>query len=224
MKKIFLKLFCICFLFFLIGPQLITSNAAEKATTYGITFPITQLGNCANVVECKTYCNDSNNQSACVAFAKSKGFYKEKPATNQNELLTLAKQTLGCTSIPTCKVFCEQEVNKTKCRELSQNFQRKKTNTVRQGVNVQNGQGRENFLKYCQEHPDKCKELEPTPIIRTHQSEIEPTEHPENIETEVHPTGKVETEEVKGASTSNQDLLQTVMQVLSAVLNSTLSK
>jgi len=34
-----------------------------------IEFPIPELGNCAGKTECKAYCDDPDNEEACLAFA-----------------------------------------------------------------------------------------------------------------------------------------------------------
>lgn len=84
-----------------------------------ISFPIAELGNCNNAQTCKIYCNQSENHEACKQFAKSKGLYKDKVDEKQVELLSLAKQGLGCETILSCRDFCSQEANYQKCQSFA---------------------------------------------------------------------------------------------------------
>lgn len=96
-----------------------TSAVAQK---YSISFPIAELGNCDSISSCKAYCDDSSHLDACVAFAKSKGFYRT-PATpnpNQNATLEAAKTELGCSSEDECKAFCSQQSNQQICMSFAQ--------------------------------------------------------------------------------------------------------
>lgn len=87
----------------------------NKAKQYNITFPIADLGNCAGPQECRDFCEQPANQTACMAFAKKKGFDKEieKPdgmdAGKRDELLGKAKTELGCTSMESCSRVCESD-------------------------------------------------------------------------------------------------------------------
>lgn len=56
--------------------------AASAASIFDITYPIPELGNCADRLACKAYCNDSANQSVCQSFAADHGL-AVKPAAPQ---------------------------------------------------------------------------------------------------------------------------------------------
>ncbi len=177
MKNLTIKIFLILFFLLFVLPKLQSSLALESVHKYGITFPITQLGNCLNVSECKAYCNIPSNQTACINFAKAKGLIRQT-ATTQNNSFTQARQLLGCTSIQSCRVFCDQEENHKRCEEFAKEIKRLKTSSLK----IEN------------------ERVKPTEALK--------------------PTG---TEEVKGVSTSNENLLQTIMQVLSTVLKNSLN-
>lgn len=81
----------------------------EKVAQLGITFPIPSLGNCANVAQCKAYCNDPTNQTACKAFAQQQGL------TLKTRISEKAKTELGCNTPEECRAFCEQEANREAC-------------------------------------------------------------------------------------------------------------
>ena len=92
-----------------------------KAKKFGVAFPVPELGNCASVSECRTYCEDQTHKDACVTFAKKKGFYQETETDpNRQTLLLAAKTELGCSSEESCKEICEKEENFEKCRTFAE--------------------------------------------------------------------------------------------------------
>ncbi len=97
-----------------------TADENKIAKEHGITFPISQLGNCANVSSCKAFCEKPENHKVCMDFARSKslGVYSE-----QQDLLQKAKQELGCTSYESCQSFCENPNNREKCMKLAEQNQ-----------------------------------------------------------------------------------------------------
>lgn len=98
----------------------IIANFTSNTFAIDLTFPIPELGNCNNAATCKVYCDQPQNYQACMEFAKSKGFYKEKVDQRHVDLLPAAKETLGCNSITTCKNFCQQEANQLRCQAFAQ--------------------------------------------------------------------------------------------------------
>ncbi|QQG44433.1 MAG: hypothetical protein HYW86_00760 [Candidatus Roizmanbacteria bacterium] len=91
-----------------------------NAKKFGISFPVAELGNCASVSECKTYCDDSANRTQCIAFAKKKGFYKEEKLDDKKrEMIQTAKDSLGCSDEESCKVVCSKEENYEKCSQFA---------------------------------------------------------------------------------------------------------
>ena len=95
-------------------------DPGEIARTYGVTFPISELGSCENYTECRTYCEDPVNFDACVDYAKDKGFYKGEDEDEIKTVLTRARQTLGCQTPETCRAFCDQEENFDRCHRFAQ--------------------------------------------------------------------------------------------------------
>lgn len=101
------------------------SEAGDLAQKYKITFPVSTLGNCNSLVECKEYCSDVAHKDACEAFAKSKGFYKAPQGTGNARsrlILQKAKEELGCDSDQACKAFCKEEANKEICKEFAKKY------------------------------------------------------------------------------------------------------
>ena len=99
------------------------SHAGEASDSaafkHGITFPIAQLGNCKSLGECKQFCDDPTNKDVCIAFAKTKGLYKEQGKAAKASIVNSAQQELGCTSENACKTFCAEKVNWQKCGEFA---------------------------------------------------------------------------------------------------------
>ncbi len=103
--------------------QSIEQSASEnadpeiRAKIYGVTFPIQELGNCSNYYDCRSFCDDPVNSSACIDFGKKKGFYKEEQADIKKKegILEKAKTELGCDSYESCQSFCQIPTNFEKC-------------------------------------------------------------------------------------------------------------
>lgn len=83
---------------------------------YGVTFPIPELGNCTTFTDCLNFCADPVNYSACIDYAKSKGFYKEEDIDLKDEgFWERSKQELGCDSYKSCQAYCELPENYEAC-------------------------------------------------------------------------------------------------------------
>lgn len=122
-KRYTIGIFLIIFgLFFFITPVFAQSQE-EIAKKYGITFPIADLGNCGSVAACKTFCDNSTNQQACIDYAKkhklSTSISQAASAQSEEEILKFAKAELGCSSHDACMQFCDQEGNMDRCIDFA---------------------------------------------------------------------------------------------------------
>lgn len=107
----------------LLGVKAQTPTPAQSAQAYHITFPIAELGNCTSIAHCKSYCDDTSHQDACIAFAKKKGFYKETSLDTQKQtILQSAQAELGCNSEDSCRQICQQQANFEKCSAFAKKF------------------------------------------------------------------------------------------------------
>lgn len=98
-----------------------SSSSANPAKKYNLSFPITELGNCGSLPACKSFCADPNNQSACLAFAKEKGFYKDQSSDPKGAIVLRAALTeLGCNSADACRMLCQKPENQDKCQRFAQ--------------------------------------------------------------------------------------------------------
>lgn len=103
---------------------------ADLPTPPALLFPISELGNCASVSECKLFCDISTNITTCQAFGKKKGLARTSPASGgasstvgqQTALLAHAKEELGCTSLQQCRAFCNDPVNSEQCQVIASKY------------------------------------------------------------------------------------------------------
>ena len=115
-----LKKVWIVFLIALIASFIMAGAAkAEEDTAkkYNVTFPVAELGNCGNISDCRSFCEDPLNQNACIDFAKKKGFYKEPKVAGgkKEEIIAAAKKELGCETESACRSLCSDQANFDKC-------------------------------------------------------------------------------------------------------------
>lgn len=93
---------------------------AEK---HNITFPVKELGGCNNLGECRQFCDDPINQPTCIAFAKTKKFYKgDVYKQRRAAALFSAQNELGCNSEKACREVCQRNENQEKCRNFAQKY------------------------------------------------------------------------------------------------------
>jgi hypothetical protein len=122
MRNVFISTVTVLFLTVLASVSVFAQETPEQAARkHGVTFPIVELGNCADFSSCRSYCDDPVHNEACVAFAKKKGFYKENALSQkQEELLNKAKSELGCTTPDACRELCHRQENFDKCSQFAQ--------------------------------------------------------------------------------------------------------
>ncbi|MCR4322738.1 MAG: Kazal-type serine protease inhibitor [Candidatus Azambacteria bacterium] len=96
----------------------------------GISFPIAELGNCADQNACRTYCDDLNNKDACVAFARTHRLISRDDEQRVKNLPKVGPG--GCTSGDECRVYCDDPANEAECAS----FATKHDITVKKGEEV----------------------------------------------------------------------------------------
>lgn len=149
-----------------------SGSAETSVKKFNITFPISTLGNCADLQSCKTYCEDPVNKEACINFAKSKGFYKEPPKSEGNVrsklILEKAKEELGCSTEQDCKALCSDQANADKCSAFAKKYGigKEKENSIRQSI-IEKAKSflgctsEETCKAFCQDsnNHDKCSQF-----------------------------------------------------------------
>src|SRR3989338_7502825 len=87
----------------------------------GITFPVPELGNCADKQSCKTYCEDPAHGDACVAFAEKHGLMNKEEASQAKKFTKAlaAGGPGGCKSAQECESFCSSIANLEACMRFA---------------------------------------------------------------------------------------------------------
>src|SRR6185436_527618 len=80
--------------------------AYASAQTSNVTFPISELGGCANAKECKTYCNDLANVEACTTYGEAHGLLSSEKAEGNRKLKKITEGPGGCDTKDACKAYC----------------------------------------------------------------------------------------------------------------------
>ncbi len=105
----------------------------------GLTFPVPELGNCADVNACKVYCDDPGNQAACLAYGEAHGLISGstnaaatssstgnasptpggtdngQPSVDISTVLQNGGGPGGCTSQNSCHTYCEDISHLNEC-------------------------------------------------------------------------------------------------------------
>lgn len=86
----------------------------------GLTFPISELGNCESVQTCKAYCDQPANRQACFDFAYKYGLQKGKKAAEKLSGLKFPIAELGnCGNMSECETYCSQSDHFQACNEYA---------------------------------------------------------------------------------------------------------
>lgn len=124
-KKILTICITILGLFFL-TTTVFAQTDQEIAQQYGISFPIAELGNCASIDECKTFCDNPDNYQKCTDFAQEHKLVSTDSTSttskSDDEILELAKVELGCSTMDECMAFCNKEENIDKCIDFAAKY------------------------------------------------------------------------------------------------------
>jgi len=81
--------------------------AAQALSKDDIVYPVAELNGCQNETECRTFCDDSANMEACVAFAKKYSLISEEEAEKADKFIAAgAKGPGGCDSAVSCENYC----------------------------------------------------------------------------------------------------------------------
>lgn len=92
-------------------------SAQNEDPFANLTYPIAELGNCENKSDCAAYCDNSDNMSACVAFAEQNSLLPEEDINLAKKMLA-AGETAGpggCKGQAECKSYCDDINNIEEC-------------------------------------------------------------------------------------------------------------
>ena len=102
------------------GPDT-TQSATTQTETLSpaqITFPIPELGNCADKNSCKSYCDIAENAESCLSFAESHRLMKSDEIARARKMASIARTggPGGCKNKGECANYCEASTDRlTEC-------------------------------------------------------------------------------------------------------------
>lgn len=97
----------------LFGVTCINSYAALSTVTY----PISELGNCANQHACKIYCDDTSHTDACLSYAQQHQLLSEQEIQSAREYQDVlkGKGPGACTDQASCRTYCDDITHIQEC-------------------------------------------------------------------------------------------------------------
>ena len=155
--------------FILISSSFVLAQSADAEKN--IQFPVAELNNCNSKEECKAYCDNPENMSACVAFAEKHGLMskKEVERARKFEVLEQRDGPGGCTDHKSCEAYCSDVNNIDECVAFAEEHglmdekeldEAKKVRTaIRNGVKFPGGcTSKESCEAYCSDdaNVDEC--------------------------------------------------------------------
>jgi len=97
----------------------ITSSVVAQTdgqATPEISYPVAELGNCADKAACKVYCDEPANIDACLNFAEKNGMMsKEEIKVAKNFKKTGMTGPGGCKGKDECKTYCNGPEHMDEC-------------------------------------------------------------------------------------------------------------
>lgn len=149
----------------LLGYSLL-ANAISKDD---IVFPVAELNNCASESECRAYCDNPDNISACVAFAEKYGLMSGEEIEKAKKFIRLGSGPGGCNSKESCEVYCGDVVNIEVCIKFAEENDliphqevqeaKKVAKILREGKKLPGDcRGKAQCESYCQnpDHAEEC--------------------------------------------------------------------
>lgn len=91
---------------------------AHGANPFAIRFPVSELGNCGSIEECRAYCDDAKNSEACAAFAESRGLASKKEVEQARTLSSGGPG--GCEGAAACKSYCDDPAHGEECLNFAE--------------------------------------------------------------------------------------------------------
>lgn len=160
-KNLFLSVlsaaFCLSMILFISAfaqEDFANAPSEEKIAAMGITYPVSELGNCSSKQECKNYCNEAGHMSECIAFAKKRGLMTEQDAERADKF---ASQVVkgegpgGCDSPNSCEAYCSELSHIDECTSFAEK------NDFTENKNFKQGKKIAAYLKSGGSTPGQCK-------------------------------------------------------------------
>ncbi len=91
----------------LVPAVFISYSLVAQASLADVVFPVAELGNCGDEVECKEYCDNSENVAACLAFAEKYELMSPEEIKGAKKFVEVGPGPGGCTTKAACESYCE---------------------------------------------------------------------------------------------------------------------
>ena len=143
-------------------------------TIQGITFPVPELGNCADKSDCRAYCDDAAHMESCIAFGQKHGLINETEAKRAQGFAKALKSgdgPGGCASQNECNNYCSSLDHLEQCLDFAKSNNindrhvaegEKILKHMQQGGKTPGGcSSKENCQAYCGDfsHAKECYEF-----------------------------------------------------------------
>lgn len=142
---------------------------APATVAHEIIYPVAELGNCKNELECRAYCDLAENVKQCLDFAKKYQLLPEEEIKLAEKVLGVKGGPGGCNSRTSCENYCNDVTNIETCIAFAEENglmkgkeleEAKKVHAVIQSGgklpgNCRNKTACENYCKNS-EHIDEC--------------------------------------------------------------------
>jgi len=133
---------------------------AQTKSIFDISYPISELGNCADRSACKAYCEEPANEALCTTFAREYGI--QKPVPQEETKFAVVKTdggpdgTCGYSKDPiaSCRAFCNDAMHIDMCVQYGEKHNLFAKETLKSAQNVRDA------LKNGAKLPTGCKSKE----------------------------------------------------------------
>lgn len=88
--------------------------SAEAKSEADIIFPVAELGNCQDKADCKSFCDNAENISKCVNFAKEHNLISSEEAEKAEKFAKIGKGPGDCEG-RACEIYCEDLSHAEEC-------------------------------------------------------------------------------------------------------------
>ena len=102
--------------FVILTPAVFISYAlVAEASLENVVFPVAELGNCGDEAECRKYCDNSGNITACLAVAEKYDLMSKEELTEAKKFAEIGSGPGGCTDKAVCESYCEDANHIDEC-------------------------------------------------------------------------------------------------------------
>lgn len=99
----------------LVPAVFISYSLVAEASLENVVFPVAELGNCGDEAECRTYCDNSENITACLAIAEKYDLMSREEIVEAKQFAALGVGPGGCTDKAACENYCEDANHIDEC-------------------------------------------------------------------------------------------------------------